>query len=187
MKFSEKLKSIRTRLELSQDDLASIINVSRQAITKWETGVGLPDIENLKVLSKLFNLPIDTLLDDENTLPQLTMTIDLDKNEYSSKLGSYKEILEKYFKNDEVFVLSTSKKLNTTEKVFDVLLTGGDYSLIKNASDLSPYYLIKRKNVKLLVNTSKWKLKIIELPHDVNENKFTYDNTIFKKVNKLIL
>ena len=40
MKFSEKLKSIRTRLELSQDDLASIINVSRQAITKWETGVG---------------------------------------------------------------------------------------------------------------------------------------------------
>ena len=97
------------------------------------------------------------------------------------------EILEKYFKNDEVFVLSTSKKLNTTEKVFDVLLTGGDYSLIKNASDLSPYYLIKRKNVKLLVNTSKWKLKIIELPHDVNENKFTYDNTIFKKVNKLIL
>ena len=65
MKFSEKLKSIRTRLELSQDDLASIINVSRQAITKWETGVGLPDIENLKVLSKLFNLPIDTLLDDD--------------------------------------------------------------------------------------------------------------------------
>lgn len=116
MKFSEKLKSIRTRLELSQDDLASIINVSRQAITKWETGVGLPDIENLKVLSKLFNLPIDTLLDDENTLPQLTMTIDLDKNEYSNKLSSYKEILEKYFKNDEVFVLSTSKKLNTTEK-----------------------------------------------------------------------
>ena len=113
---SLKLKSIRTRLELSQDDLASIINVSRQAITKWETGVGLPDIENLKVLSKLFNLPIDTLLDDENTLPQLTMTIDLDKNEYSNKLSSYKEILEKYFKNDEVFVLSTSKKLNTTEK-----------------------------------------------------------------------
>ena len=132
MQFSEKLKSIRTRLELSQDDLASIINVSRQAITKWETGVGLPDIENLKVLS-------------------------------------------------------TSKKLNTTEKVFDVLLTGGDYGLIKNASDLSPYYLIKRGNVKLLVNISKWKLKIIELPHDVNENKFTYDNTIFKKVNKLIL
>ena len=53
MKFSEKLKSIRTRLELSQDDLASIINVSRQAITKWETGVGLPDIENLKVLTFL--------------------------------------------------------------------------------------------------------------------------------------
>lgn len=133
------------------------------------------------MLSKLFNLPIDTLLDDENTLPQLTMTIDLDKNEYSNKLSSYKEILEKYFKNDEIFVLSTSKKLNTTEKVFDVLLTGGDYGLIKNASDLSPYYLIKRENVKLLVNISKWKLKIIELPHDVNENKFTYDNTILKK------
>lgn len=147
--------------------------------------MGLSDIENLKVLSKLFNLPIDALLDEENTLSHLVMTIDLDKNDYSSKLNLYKEIFEKYFKNDEIFVLSISKKINTTEKIFDVLLTGEDYSLIKNVSDLSPYYLIKRINVKILVNIRNWKLKIVELSHDVNKNKFTYDNIIFYGPSKL--
>ena len=78
------------------------------------------------------------------------MTIDLDKNEYSSKLGSYNEILEKYFKNDEVFVLSTSKKLNTTEKVFDVLLTGGDYSLIKKRKWFITLLFNKKKKCKII-------------------------------------
>lgn len=44
MTLGEKLKEIRKRFGLSQEQLAEIINVSRQAITKWESDNGLPDV-----------------------------------------------------------------------------------------------------------------------------------------------
>ena len=48
MTLGQKLKEIRKKFGLSQEQLAEIMNVSRQAITKWETDEGLPDTENLK-------------------------------------------------------------------------------------------------------------------------------------------
>jgi len=44
--FSEKIKELRKKKGLTQEDLANALNVSRQAITKWESGDGRPDIEN---------------------------------------------------------------------------------------------------------------------------------------------
>ena len=46
--LSEKIKELRKKKGLTQEDLANALNVSRQAITKWESGDGSPDIENLK-------------------------------------------------------------------------------------------------------------------------------------------
>lgn len=51
MDFSEKLKQIRKNEGISQEQLAERIGVSRQAVTKWETGKGLPDIENMTILA----------------------------------------------------------------------------------------------------------------------------------------
>ena len=64
MTLGQKLKEIRKKFGLSQEQLAEIINVSRQAITKWETDAGLPDTENLKELSRIFEISIDYLLDN---------------------------------------------------------------------------------------------------------------------------
>lgn len=50
---------------MSQEQLADKLGVSRQAITKWETNIGIPDIENLIAISKLFNMTIDELLFEE--------------------------------------------------------------------------------------------------------------------------
>ena len=63
MTLGQKLKEIRKKIGLSQEQLAEIINVSRQAITKWETDAGLPDTENLKELSRIFEISIDYLLE----------------------------------------------------------------------------------------------------------------------------
>ena len=60
MNFAEKLKTLRKEKGISQEALAEKINVSRQAITKWETGLGLPDIENLIAISSLFGNPWTT-------------------------------------------------------------------------------------------------------------------------------
>lgn len=48
MTFGNKLSSLRKLANLTQADLADKIGVSRQAITKWEKGIGLPDIDNIK-------------------------------------------------------------------------------------------------------------------------------------------
>ena len=67
MTFAEKLKSIRKKAGMSQEKLAEKIGVSRQAITKWETDAGIPDIDNMMALSTLFNIALDVLLSNEKT------------------------------------------------------------------------------------------------------------------------
>lgn len=64
MNFSEKLKEIRKNEGLSQEQLAEKIGVSRQAITKWETGKGLPDVENMMIIAEIFKTTLDELLRD---------------------------------------------------------------------------------------------------------------------------
>ncbi len=68
MLFNEKLKRIRKENNLTQEELSEKLNVSRQAITKWESGEGIPDIENLKQISNMFNISIDELVKEEKDI-----------------------------------------------------------------------------------------------------------------------
>ena len=68
MLFNEKLKMLRKENNLTQEELAEKLNVSRQAITKWESGDGTPDIENLKQISILFNTTIDELVKEDKNI-----------------------------------------------------------------------------------------------------------------------
>lgn len=65
MKLSEKIQTLRKCNGYSQEDLASICNVSRQSISKWEADISLPETDKLIVLSNLFQVTIDVLLKDE--------------------------------------------------------------------------------------------------------------------------
>lgn len=64
MKLEEKLVSLRKAKGLSQMKLAEKMNVSRQAISRWETGAAIPSSENLKYLSDLYSVSLDYLLSD---------------------------------------------------------------------------------------------------------------------------
>ncbi|EZT42068.1 MULTISPECIES: helix-turn-helix domain-containing protein [Staphylococcus] len=68
MKFHEKLKQERKKLNLSQEDLANKINISRQSISKWEREKGYPNIETLIELSELFDITVDELLKGDDFL-----------------------------------------------------------------------------------------------------------------------
>lgn len=59
MTLGEKLQSLRKGNMLSQEKLAELVGVSRQAVSKWETGLSNPDTENLIKLGEIFNLSID--------------------------------------------------------------------------------------------------------------------------------
>jgi len=70
MKFEEKLTLLRKQFGLSQEDVADKIGVSRQAISRWESGATLPDAVNLIQLSNLFHVSIDSMLRDEVALDE---------------------------------------------------------------------------------------------------------------------
>jgi len=65
MTFAEKVLELRKKAGLSQEELAEKLEVSRQAISRWETGLAMPDASNLLQLSKLFKVSIDYLIQEE--------------------------------------------------------------------------------------------------------------------------
>ena len=68
MKLSDKIRMLRKDAGLSQEQMGDKLNVSRQAITKWETGTGVPDIYNLVALSSLFSISLDDLVAEEKAV-----------------------------------------------------------------------------------------------------------------------
>lgn len=62
METKKIIAELRTQNGMSQDDLAEKVFVTRQAVSRWETGETTPNIETLKLLSKLFDVSINTLL-----------------------------------------------------------------------------------------------------------------------------
>ena len=68
MTFGEKLKKLRIEKQLSQEDLANQLGVSRQAISKWEQDIALPDTNNLILIAKIFKVSLDDLVNYNDEL-----------------------------------------------------------------------------------------------------------------------
>ena len=62
MSFAENLQTIRKNNYLSQEELAEMLGVSRQAVSKWELGEGYPEVEKLIILSNKLNVSLDSLM-----------------------------------------------------------------------------------------------------------------------------
>lgn len=96
MNISQKILLQRKKKGISQEDLANTLNVSRQAVSKWESSQSVPDMDKIVALSNYFNITTDYLLKDE------IETIDSADN-YSSKNIDMqmlnKELSENEFQN----------------------------------------------------------------------------------------
>ena len=68
METKDVILSLRTKKGLSQDALAQAVYVTRQAVSRWETGETIPNTETLKLLSRLFDVSINTLLGSPHPL-----------------------------------------------------------------------------------------------------------------------
>lgn len=62
MNFKEQIRKIRSDNNLTQEQLASVLNVSRQTVSSWETGRNLPDLEMVVTIAKQFDLSLDHLI-----------------------------------------------------------------------------------------------------------------------------
>ena len=74
-KIGDFIKLLRVEKKLSQGDLAELLNVTRQTVSKWETGVSLPSLDTIKEMSKIFEVEIEELINGE-----LKLVDDIEKN-----------------------------------------------------------------------------------------------------------
>lgn len=68
MALAEQLKASREKMGLSQTDVANRLHITRQSISKWENGKGYPDLDNLVLLSEVYEVSIDELLKENDAL-----------------------------------------------------------------------------------------------------------------------
>lgn len=96
MKLSDKLQLLRKRNGYSQEKLAEMCGVSRQAISKWEADIALPETGKIVLLSNLFDVSIDVLLKDELAIDSVKEVHTCGKNvSQSSEMGVYEGVLIK--------------------------------------------------------------------------------------------
>ena len=80
MEIGNKISELRKKKGLSQEELAEKLDVSRQAVAKWESGQVYPDISNLIQISNLFNVTVDYLVRDQECMISLEAEKDSDLN-----------------------------------------------------------------------------------------------------------
>lgn len=112
METKEILLALRTKHGLSQDALAEKVFVTRQAVSRWETGETVPNTETLKLLSKLFDVSINTLLGAPRTLICQCCGMPLDDTSISREPdGSFNEDYCKWCYADGKFVYTSLEEL----------------------------------------------------------------------------
>ena len=90
MKLADKLFELRKEKGWSQEKLAEQINVSRQSISKWESGQALPELEKIVELSKIFQVTTDYLLLEDSDKPEIKPVLSEDeKDRYYKEVKSY--------------------------------------------------------------------------------------------------
>ncbi len=131
MDFGDRLKQIRTSQGLSQEQLAEKIGVSRQAITKWETKKGLPDIENMVILAEIFKVTLDELVLQESQLQSRRKTtiyesetvydIDADKH-FDIHMGSARSVLITSGSDEKIHIKLQSDVLENLNSLYKIKL-----------------------------------------------------------------
>lgn len=160
MIFAEKLKTLRKQKNISQEQLAEIIHVSRQAITKWESGNGIPDIENLIAISSLFNESLDSLLSEEKSLISKHEFLYESRTEYDLdsakkidlKIGTAHEVIIEKTNDEKIQVIAASNKLSYLTQQVKVKIDEDKRRMdviVKHSTDLSDIAALE--NLFLLV------------------------------------
>ena len=105
METKDVILELRTQNGLSQEELANKVYVTRQAVSRWETGETVPNTETLKLLSKLFDVSINTLLGSPRKLICQCCGMPLDDSTLSRESdGSFNEDYCKWCYTDGKFV-----------------------------------------------------------------------------------
>lgn len=185
MTIGEKIKKARKEAGLSQEQLAEKLSVSRSAVAKWESGAGMPDVNNLKVIAQLLDVSVDYLLDEDEKLSfnETKEAIVLDVFEVTGKCRDKRDAAcySRFREADAIYPLIRRKKMNKLEWAADLIAGPGIMQGADYLNDASTYYLVETKSKQLLVKVSADFLTAAELARKVDPAKFEYGKYTFKK------
>ena len=163
MTLGEKIRHARKASGLSQEQLAEKMCVSRSAIAKWETDKGMPDVENLKLLSRLLSVSVDSLLNDssEEFSDVTRQTFNLAAYGRGCKKVKKDRLMREQFPEAKICTLLGRPELTKTEKIVDNalgFLTPAPFGVpefIKSVKHLDrEYYLVEREDSHLFVTVT---------------------------------
>ena len=149
MTFGQKIKSLRREANMTQENLAELLSISPQAISRWETDVAMPDISLLPPLANLFNVTTDYLLGME------TYQKDLRKAEFDEAFHKYWEHDDKE-KNYQIALRAVAEYPGNMEYV--EWLASAEYYVAMPTLDNSEYTRLlesSAKHYKLVLDNTK--------------------------------
>lgn len=195
MTFGDKLKSARKSAGLTQEQLAEKLLVSRQAITKWESNRGLPDIENLKQISLALGVSLDYLLDDGKRIDLSVMREKINLNQYNydrrisgrwvKKAGKKDMVVMEKYPDADIHYLMAKQILTKGEKVIDNLIgfLAGPFGIpdiingIKNTD--KEFYLVVQGEKQFFVTVTDEFIESRQLSEKFLSKKFAIGNFTF--------
>lgn len=189
MTLGEKLKEARKQAGLSQEQLSEKLGISRSAVAKWEVDKGIPDVDNLKILSQLLDLSIDYLLDNGEDLGKSVIKepIELVKYKGSRKAKKDKIVREKY-PDAKIYTLLAKTKLTKGQRIADNLLgflTSAPFGTADLYNDLKSldkqYYLAEQDDRQYLVLVTDEFIVSRELSQKQYAGKFEIGDIKFTK------
>ena len=128
MQLGEKLQLLRSRNGISQEELAEKLGISRQSVSKWESGQSIPDLKKLIILSDIYNVTIDSLVKDGDEYDILQETdakvIDNDTKSTQVIINLHGGRLEYEYKSKRtllglqlIFIDRKSTRLNSSHQI----------------------------------------------------------------------
>ncbi len=177
MILADKIMGLRKKCGWSQEDLADQLGISRQSVSKWESGMSIPDLEKIIAMSSLFGVSTDYLLKDElgEELPSETLATDglehrsVSMEEANTYMDTVKELAPKFAASIAALVMSPIPMLllagfgETYPERFSedigggigiaillVIVTAAVIPLILNSMKLSKYEYLEKEEISLL-------------------------------------
>ena len=185
MTFGEKLREARKEAGLTQEQLAEKLSVSRSAVAKWESDLGMPDVGNLKAMSGLLSVSIDQLLDEDDRIcfNEIREPVDLDSFTGTGRGRSRKDaaVAARFSDADAIYPLIRRKKLNRWEFMLDLVTSWGVSQLADYAVNPDAYYLVEKGGRQYLVRVSDEFITTGEMAAKADTRRFTIGNNVFTK------
>ena len=191
MIFAKKLQQLRQQTGWSQEQLADRLNVTRQAVAKWERGAGFPDIDNVQALAKLFNTSVDELLDYTRAGLASAMREPIDLDAYPTDTKGYSAsdlaVADKFADADQIESLNRHRRLTWWQKIIDFFVGAGTLDVALSGEAIGQlkgdrrYYLVEKSGRSWIVEVTKTYIERRELTKPFPRQQLSVGDFIYRR------